>query len=96
MKIPKKIHFCGRNYSVKEQLGLDGDRNLGTTMLDKGQILIEEDIPQEAKEETFIHELLHIAYYHSGDILSHEDQEKIVKAWAKNIYGILKDNNLLK
>lgn len=47
-------------------------------------------------EETFIHELMHIAYRNIKSDLKENEEENLVKAWSKNIYGILKDNNFLK
>lgn len=96
MKIPKKIHFAGHTYDVKEHKNLDGDSNWGRTTMHEGKIRLEKDVMQSAKEETFLHELLHIAYRHTFSEIDNDKEEKIIKAFSRNIYGILKDNNLLK
>ena len=96
MIIPKKIHFCGHTYDVKLINDLDGGENLGRTHRDKLEIHLETNVPQSTTEETFIHELMHIAYGSTFSELKGDDEENRVKAWAKNIYGILKDNDLLK
>lgn len=96
MKIPKKIHFSGFDYEIVEVEKLDGTESWGRTQLDQGKIFIEKNMSKDKKEETFIHELLHIAYRHTANGLSNEDEEKLVKAWSLNMYGILKDNNLFK
>lgn len=98
MKLPKKIHFCGHDFPVTEVAHLDGDDNWGRTDLARMTIKIEKDLCDSKKRETLIHEMLHIALRASGFFteLSVKDEEKHVKAWAVNIYGILKDNNFLK
>lgn len=98
MKIPKNIHFAGFDYTVEEIEKLDGEDSWGRTMMKDRTIFLEKSMNKQNKEETLIHELLHIALRHSTgrEKLSHDEEEKLVKAWSMNIYGILKDNNLLK
>lgn len=97
MKIPKKIHYAGFNYKIKLIKDLDGETTLGRTHRDKLEIWLESGVPQAVIEETFIHELMHIAYGHTfSDQKGAEEEEKRVNAFSKNIYGILKDNDLLK
>lgn len=98
MIIPKKIHFAGFDYKVQEVEKLDGDSNWGRTTMRDRQIFLEKDMNTQNKEETFLHEIIHIALRHSTgwEKLSNDEEEKLVKAWSMNIYGILKDNNLLK
>ncbi len=96
MKIPKKIHFSGFDYEIKEVAKLDGSENWGRTQLDQGVIFLEKEMSADKKEQTFIHELLHIAYRHTFSETDTEKEEKQVKAWSMNIYGILKDNGLLE
>ena len=98
MKIPKKIHFSGFDYSIQEVEKLDGGDNWGRTMMGDKKIFLNKNIDIQCKEETFIHELMHIALRHTmgWEQLETNQEEKLVKAWSMNIYGILKDNNLLK
>lgn len=96
--LPKKIHFAGFDYTVEEVDRLDGGDNFGRTQLDTQKIFIEKSMAQSKKEETLIHELLHIALRHTNGLreLSDKREEEIVRSWSMNIFGILKDNNLLQ
>lgn len=98
MKIPNNIHFAGFDYKVKQVTKLDGGENWGRTELGEMLIFLEKGVNIQKKEETFIHELLHIALRHTTgwQKLSSDDEENLVKSWSMNIYGILKDNKLLK
>lgn len=97
MVIPKKIHFAGQNYKVSEVSNLTSDDGVwGRTDFYNCLIDIDKDLAVGFKEETLIHELMHIAYWHTSNKLTKEGEEDIIKPWSLNIYGILKDNNLLK
>ena len=98
MKIPNKIHFAGFDYGVKTVEKLDGEENWGRTTMRDRKIFLEKGMDIQNQEETFLHELLHIAFRHTlgWEKLPDDMEEKMVKAWSMNIYGILKDNNLLK
>jgi len=94
VKLPKKIHFGGRNYTVEMVSELDGEESWGRTDMKRQKIFIEEKMPLEHQMEILIHELLHIAWRHTFSNFKGEEEK--VKAWSMNIYGILKDNNFLK
>ena len=94
MKIPKRIHFAGRNYTVELVNELDGEDSWGRTDMQRQKIFIERNMPFEHQMESLIHELMHIAWRHTFSNFNKEEEK--TKAWAMNIYGILKDNNLLK
>lgn len=98
MKIPKKIHFSGFDYKVTFEKELEGGETWGRTNMRRREIVLEKDMDTQNHEQTFIHELLHIALRHTKgwQKLSDDEEEDLVKSWAMNIYGILKDNNLLK
>lgn len=98
MKIPNKIHFAGFDYKVKLVNKLDGEENWGRTVMRDREVFIEEGMDVQNREETFIHELMHIAFRHTTgwEKLPNDEEERLVKAWSMNVYGILKDNNLLK
>ena len=96
MKIPKKIHFCGRDFEIIELDNLDAGDNWGRTEMGESKIFLDKRMSQSKKEETFLHELMHLAYRATSNELSHKTEEKIIKPWSTNLYGILKDNNLLK
>lgn len=96
MNIPKKIHFAGFNYTIEFVEKLDGAESWGRTMLGDGKIFLEKGMTTEKQEQILIHELMHIAYRHTTNELEGKQEETIVNAWSMNIYGILKDNGLLK
>lgn len=89
------LRIGGIEYSVIEFDG-DLDANLmGREAYDKAKIFINKDMPNGKKNETLLHELLHIiyanAYLHPGD-----DEERVVGALATGLYQILADNFLEK
>lgn len=96
MKIPKKIHWNGQTFVVKYVPNLDGGDSWGKTSLSSLEIHLENQMHQQKKEQTFIHELLHITFRGSGLDWKNDEEERAVKTWAINIYGMLKDNDLLK
>lgn len=96
MKIPKNIHWNGQDFAVKYAKELDGGDSWGRTMLGSQHIFIEADTHRQKQEQTLIHELLHITFRGAGLDWESKQEEKAIKAWAVNIYGMLKDNNLLK
>lgn len=98
MKIPKKIHFSGFDYKVRFEKDLEGGEIWGRTTAKNQEIVLEEDVHLQKQEQTFIHELMHIAFKHTNgwEKFSGDEEERMVKSWSMNIYGILKDNNLLK
>lgn len=97
MRIPKKVHFAGFDYSVTFTKRLDGGDSWGKTDTHSQEIQLEKDMPKNRQEQTFIHELMHIALRHTTgwEKLTLDEEERLVKAWSMNIYGILKDNKLL-
>ena len=96
MKIPEKIHFAGFDYDVEIIEDLDGNESWGRSTITKQKIFIEKDMAPNKQFETLIHELIHIAYRHTFNEMDSNKEEKRMKAWSLNIYGILKDNNLIK
>lgn len=96
MKIPKKIHYNGIDYPIKLVERLDGEQNWGRTGFKHPHIALEQDLNSQKREQVFIHELLHIAFDHCGLDWNRDKEEVAVRVWANNIYGILKDNKLLK
>ena len=65
-------------------------------MVGQGKIFLDKKAIQSKKEETFLHELIHLAYRATTNELDDKLEERIVKAWSWNIYGILVDNDFLK
>jgi len=95
LKIPKKFHYSGFDWTVKEMNKLDGRESDGRTMMDTHEIWLEKELTEESKLEVFIHELLHIAYRQVSHELDEKQEERLIKPYALNIYGILKDTKLL-
>lgn len=96
MKIPKEIKFMGCRYQISEVTHLDNGDAWGRTDLNRNKIFLESEIPEDLKQEVLIHELMHVAYKHTSNILTDEQEESVISPWSANIYGILKDNNLLR
>lgn len=95
-KIPVSISYNGITYKVKEVEKLDGESNWGRTSFKNGEIHLEKQLPQDKKEQTLIHEMLHIALESTGLDWDRKKEETFVRAWSNNIYGMLKQNKLLK
>ena len=96
MKIPKTIHYNGIDYPVKEVERLNGESAWGLTTFKHPGICLESGLSKQRKEEVFIHELMHIAFDHCGLEWDSKKEENAVRVWAKNMYGILSDNGMLK
>ena len=82
-------------YIVIKTSNLDAGENYGRSDFARQQIHIDSSIHEEKQLETLIHEMIHIAYRHTANILK-EEEEKVLKPWSMNIYGILKENNFLE
>ena len=96
MKIPSTIHFAGFDFKIIETANLDVGENWGRTDMARQEIHLNALLHPQKKIETLIHELIHIAYRHTSNELDEKIEEHIVKPWSKNIFGILRDNNLLR
>mgnify|MGYP001578519050 CR=1 FL=1 len=73
-----------------------GQNNWGKTLLGKCKIYLDDDICQSRREETFIHEILHLCTNQAGLDLEFKQEENIVNAISNALYPILKENKLLK
>lgn len=104
MKIPKKLKIGGHIFSVEFSKSNDTERrknNWGVTFLEEKRILIDKELPQSQKEETFIHEILHCCFHQASlnyDIDNEVKltEEQIVCRLSNVLHQVLKDNNLLK
>lgn len=96
MKIPSKIKIGPHVYVVKFQKGiLQHHRNYGQSRHSSNEILIDPDISQSQKEDTFMHEVLHCI--DQQIIFTEKDKEEdSIGRLSPSILGFLKDNNLLK
>ena len=95
--LPKKIKFAGFTYKVKMTDDLDGGDSWGRTMLGKQEIYIERGLSIEKQWETLIHEMLHVALRHTTGLKEFKDEreEDVTRAWSMNIFGILKQNDII-
>lgn len=93
--IPSKVKIGGIEYSVeeKEVVIINGNSNY-SGKIDYHQATIEilKDYPEQRKEETLIHEILHGVFYESGCELEDEKEEEIVSKASRVLYQVLKDN----
>jgi hypothetical protein len=101
MKIPEHIKSIGLVWEVKQNKEISREGNCyGSTHHTTQNIYLDPELPDQKKEQTFVHELLHIAW--DGSSLSRNkkfesaDEEMIVDALANMMYHIFKDNDLLK
>jgi len=99
MKIPKKIYYDGHIYKVKQLVHVDTRQAkkekvlyLGVYSYKKQTVKIRKTLPQTQKEQSLLHELLHMVDYHNkGDLT-----EQQVNYLAKDLYGVLKTNKFLR
>lgn len=92
--IPNTVIVAGIPYTIRESVVvvIDGNTNYaGSCNYENAIIEIKEDLPNERKQETFIHELLHAILFEAG--YSEHDEELVSRA-SKIMYQVLKDNNL--
>lgn len=95
MKIPNKLKVGNLTYSICK-LEDSNITHYGKCSVSEQKIwLAKEFTSEEAKIQTFFHELTHIVL----DIGRYDDEsknEKFVEHIANTFYQVLKDNNLLK
>lgn len=86
MKIPKQLKIGGHVYKV---LLKDLDKSVcGDSDRVKNLIRIDSNFPQNQREVTLIHEILHC--------INNEFNHALLDSLAEQLYQVLKDNNLLK
>lgn len=88
MNIPKQLKIGGHLVKIIEKDGFNADSDCGEFLIDKNTITIRKDMPQDQKEATLIHEIIHVC----NTTLDHE----LLDSVSEQIYQVLKDNNLLK
>lgn len=94
MTIPKRFTSMGIPFSVSLGKPLSGQ--MAETHLGYATVTIDKDLPKEVKEATYLHELLHIAWYQSGMdqtiktlVIDDHTEEVIVNAMAGALYAAL-------
>lgn len=87
MKIPAKIKVGGLWFDVKQVPSDEVDDDYGTASSSKQTIKLNKELPQDVKELTFLHEILHC--------INGEMEEKEVEFIAFGLFQVLKDNKLI-
>lgn len=100
MKIPKTLQIGGHTYTVEITKADDdakGHNNWGKTIFPKCKIYLDESLPQSRLEETFLHELLHVAMDQSGinTELDKDKEENYVNRISMTLFHIMKVNKLI-
>jgi hypothetical protein len=70
VRIPKTFKLAGSTWVVEQ---LTDYENLGTTHRDECKIVLRENLQQQVKEHTFLHELCHAIKYMMGQ----EDHDEV-------------------
>lgn len=94
MKIPKKIKGYGVNYLVIQKKNLRDKEGKwdGLILHRKKEIRIEKLQHHSDREETLLHEILHLICREERIKMPEKEIDRI----SKSLYSVLKDNKLLK
>lgn len=84
MIIPDSFQLAGLTWSVQDRDDLE---NLGQTFRDKALIVLQTGMPEQIREATFCHELVHAIKFMKGDTYPHDEGE--VEAWAYYLHQYL-------
>lgn len=77
MKIPSKFKLGGIDWKVTQEAVLP--TALGATSQSQAHVALLEELPQQVKEQTFCHELVHCILYSMGQS---EHNEQLVDGFA--------------
>ena len=101
MDIPKKVVIAGKTWKVKcnekvtKNLAIDG--YFGRAVFAFDEINLRGDLSRETREETLLHEVVHIILSNAGitkNLLPDKgDLEAVVEAISCGLYAFLKDND---
>lgn len=88
MKIPNRIQILGKTFRILylNQIN-ENSSTWGTASQSDCQIKIKKNLPRQNKEETFIHEVLHLIY-DSAKVDHHNEKE--VEIISNILYQVLK------
>lgn len=93
MSLPKTIKIGGITYEIIEKdlsaYDADGQYRMGNQYDSKALIEIREEMPDQKKEQTLIHEMTHAMFSEMGI----EDDEYLVNRIGLILYQVLKDND---
>lgn len=102
MQIPKRFKTMGLPFTVEFSDNPDPNRPgiLGCTAANQQTIRLRYDMPTETTEQTYLHELLHVAWYQMGldqalrPIMKEDPEEIVVNALANGLYALIKGGAL--
>lgn len=88
----EKIKIGGMEYQVKEvKFGeSNGDVTLGECHFETADILINENLSDNRKEQTLFHEMVHAMLFEAGSV--EYDNEDLVNQLGLIMYQVFKDN----
>jgi hypothetical protein len=96
MNIPDQIKIGGHIVNVEMVDVLDNDL-VGEANNSRNVIRLVKHYPQSQIEVTFLHELLHMCFYHMGIGMGEDPHtERTVEGLAQVLYQVLVDNNMVK
>lgn len=100
MKIPKTLKVGAHSYKIQIKKVRDnakGANNWGKTSFATGELFLDSELIPSMLEETFLHEICHIACYQTGltQKLEEKEEEDIVNRISLGLYAILKENKLI-
>lgn len=101
MEIPRELNIASIPWKVERSESVAREGNVyGSTHFRTQTIYLDPTNTPERDEQTFLHELIHIAFDLSGlnarePFGERKTQELVTDALANSLYHILKENNLL-
>ncbi len=88
MEIPRNFSLFGETYKVRQVVKVDKKDSWGESDRVKNIIRIKKGLNQEQKEQTYLHEVLHVALDNLG-YEEYSDDEVFVDTMAKALHQIL-------
>ncbi len=88
-----KLKFLGKSFDIiQDDDVMKDETNMGSSSIIYGKITLTKKMPEDVKDETLLHEILHMIV----DSNSIKLEEKDVCVISNCLYAILKDNNMLR
>lgn len=98
MKIPKKLKVGQHSFKINITKARDeskGSENWGKTKFSIPTIYLDQELSLSKREETFLHEIIHICFDQAGIDRDEKEEEYLVNAITNQLYPILKANKLI-
>ena len=102
MQIPNSFEYMGLTWTVNYGDVLETIDKYARTHFKLQRIEIDETLPHQLKEQTFLHELLHVIIWGSGldpaieALRSRQTEESVVNGLANGLYGLLREIQWIK